>query len=676
MKRLLLSIPPKYVILVTLLAAALMFGSAIVELNESRSEFIHVLREHALSVSETIANSSSNIVSSGDEIEAQMADRLLNNAMLIARLDSLRPVTSAELRSIASENHIFRINIFDGKGRRILSNHPPDPHQQTLRPKHTPGEFIGPILRGEERTLVIGFKQARYEEGERFAVAVRRTRPGGGAIVLNIDAAELQEFRKRTGIGKMVSDLGNDEGIEFVVLQDREGILAASGQVRDMTAIDEDSAVVAALERDSVVLRETEFLGRSVFEVVRRLTVDDATVGVIRVGLSMDEVRTIEDRMQRRLLVMTIVLAILSLVIGAFILLSRNIRIVSERFAEHQMMTAGILEQMHDAVITLNGIGVITIMNGKAEELFGRTAQDSIGRSVDDLSGSRLSIVKRFLAEPRTAFEAEMESAEENGPRRSLLVARSITHRTDGAVETITFVIRDLTEMKRLQQEMQRKDKLTAMGELASGVAHEIRNPLNAISMIVQRFEREFTPKKGVKEYTELTGVLKSESSRINGIIMQFLSFARPKPVRKREVRLDEFAGYVASVFRSQAEERSVGFMVDASPVHCSMDDEQMTQAVLNLLQNALDATPRNGTIQLSMHRSESGIRITVADSGPGIEDTAKNKIFDLYFTTKSSGTGMGLAIVQQIVTQHAGTITVTDRSGGGAEFLIDLPLL
>ncbi|NUN71081.1 MAG: cache domain-containing protein, partial [Bacteroidetes bacterium] len=212
MKRLLQSIQPKYVILITLFAAVLMFGTAVLELNQSRSEIIHLLREHALSIAETIANSSSNIVSSGDEIEAQMAERLLNNALLIARLDSIRPVTAGELRSIAAANHIYRINILDRHGVRVVSNHPPEPHQRSLRPKHAPADFIGPVLRGEERTLIIGFKQARFEQGERFAVAVRRARKEGGAIVLNIDAAELQTFRKRTGIGRMVTDLGNDEG--------------------------------------------------------------------------------------------------------------------------------------------------------------------------------------------------------------------------------------------------------------------------------------------------------------------------------------------------------------------------------------------------------------------------------------------------------------------------------
>ncbi|NUN71201.1 MAG: PAS domain S-box protein [Bacteroidetes bacterium] len=433
---------------------------------------------------------------------------------------------------------------------------------------------------------------------------------------------------------------------------------------------------MAALERDSVVLRETEFLGRSVFEVIRRLTVDEATVGIIRVGLSMDEVRTIEERMQRRLVVMTIVFAILSLVIAAFILLSRNIRIVSGEFARHQMMTAAILEQMQDAVITLDSAGIVTIMNGRAEELFGCPSSAAIGRPLASLTDTRLTILLPFLQGDRTAFETELETDNAAPSRRSLLVDRSETRTVEGKPETVTFVIKDLTEMKRLQQEMQRKEKMTALGELASGVAHEIRNPLNAISMIVQRFEREFTPKKGVREYAELTGVLKSESSRINGIIQQFLGFARPKPVRKRSVRFDEFTGYTAAVFRSQADQQNVRFTVDAADGECAMDDEQMTQAVLNLLQNALDATPAGGEIRLAMQYHADAARIIVSDSGTGIPQELKQRVFDLYFTTKSSGTGMGLAIVQQIVLQHGGSISVGDRPGGGSEFRIDLPLV
>jgi signal transduction histidine kinase len=223
--------------------------------------------------------------------------------------------------------------------------------------------------------------------------------------------------------------------------------------------------------------------------------------------------------------------------------------------------------------------------------------------------------------------------------------------------------------------EVQRKDKLTAMGELASGVAHEIRNPLNAISMVAQRYEKEFTPRSGVKEYRVLTRVLKDESARVNTIIQQFLTFARPKRIQTQPVSTAALIDHVAALFRPQAAQHMVTFSVSVDDMQLMMDREQMTQALLNLLQNALQATPKNGTISLMFKKTLTGAHFIVQDTGTGIPDAVKGKIFDLYFTTKSNGTGIGLSITHQIISQHGGTIQVENNTPTGTLFTISLPL-
>lgn len=667
-------IQPRTVIVSALIVAALMFGSAIVELNENRNELFHLLQEHALSLSETIANSSENIVLSTDQIEHQISERLLNNALFIQRLDSLGLLSSGQLRSIAKTNDIFRINILSRTGERVLSNHTPDKHRQMLKEKHSPADFIAPILSGKQDRLVIGLKEARFEQGERYAVAVKRTKPGGGAIVLNLDAEELVRFRKRIGIGKLIQDLGNNEGIEYVVLQDRDGILAATKVVNDMSSVDNDLLLADVMDRDTVLTRQTKFETRDVYEVVRRLNIENAAVGVLRIGLSMDQIRMVDERMQRRLAIMSVVFMGLSLLIGAFLIATRKYNIVSRSYERYQLQTGNILEHMGDAVVVVDGNSVITVVNKQAETLFGMTAGGVIGKRIDDLSGDSAQCLKTILANKLRQFETTVRCPHVYNGERNVVVTRSEILSGDGSAESITVVIKDVTETKRLEMEMQRKEKLTAMGQLASGVAHEIRNPLNAIVMIAQRFQNEFQPKKGIREYNELTGVLKSESTRINGIIQQFLKFARPKPPQFSDINVAEFIDRVTALFRSQAAEKHIAFTSSSVKKMIMIDPELMTQALLNLLQNALDATPEYGTISLSARTSGTGTVIEVKDSGNGVPDDQKERIFNLYYTTKNKGTGLGLPITQQIIAQHNGTISVRNADPSGAVFTIELP--
>jgi len=649
-----------------------MFGSAFIELRQSRSELLHILQEHSLSLAETIERSSANVVLSTEQIEHQLSTRLLNNAYYIARLDSLGLLTRRDLQTFAAANYIYRINIFNGRGERVLGSHDTIPHATALGEKFSPREMLKPILEGKQKTLVIGLRQARFEEGQRYAVAIRRTKPGGGAVVLNLDAAELVEFRKRIGIGKLIKDLGDKNGIDYVVLQDREGILAATSQVEEMSSLDRDSVLAMATESDTMFTRQIDFKGHPTFEVVKRLTIEGSTAGVLRIGLSMDEIRSTEERMKRRLLIISIVLVVIGALVFSAIVVSQNYKLVSHQYALIKSFTGNILENMRDAVVTVDGENRITIFNREAEELFAVDAKKVTGMQIEELLETGAKCFPPIFA------AANEELALECSPGRTRVVSLSHTYtqKPDGSLESHTVVIKDLTEARRMQREIQRKDKLTAMGGLASGVAHEVRNPLNAISMIAQRFDREFVPRSGVKEYRALTNVLIKESARVNGIVQQFLRFARPPKLELKEVLAEQFVAHISTLFGAQAKARGVRFSSHTQLEGViRVDTAQMTQALLNLLQNALDATAEGKAISLEVNRKGGYVVFEVTDNGIGIPADRIERIFDLYFTTKPEGTGMGLAITQQIITQHQGMIEAQSELNKGTTFTISIPI-
>lgn len=669
----LFNIQPRYIVAIAITVMLVMVISAFIELSQSREEIFHLLQEEANSIAETIDRSGMNNILATQELEKSIADRLFNNAVYIARFDSIGILTPEILQEFCSQNNIFRINIFDKAGRRTVGSHKKDIEHELLPEKYSPIQFIKPILEGKVKRLTIGLKDARYESGQRYAVAISRTHKNGGAIVLNIDAADLLEFRKQIGIGKLIKDIGDNSGIEYVALQDDQGIVAASRSVDELSAIEDDSLLTNAFDNNTTLTRTAIFLDHEVFEVIKPFVIDSVTVGIFRIGFSMNEIRSINNRMQRRIIIMSIVLGILSILIVMAIVATQNYRISEKKYTAIQTFTGNVLEQMQDAVVTVDADSRITIFNKQAETLFRLKEKDVVGKRFSELPQvARICLLNIFGI---LESISEQNITCDDGGQRIILATISDSKKADGSIESRTAVIKDMTNARQLERELQRKDKLTAMGELASGVAHEIRNPINAISMIAQRFGKEFKPQTDENEYFELTRVIKSEAQRINNIIKQFLNFARPPKLNIENFNPQEYFQHISALFASQASAKRVSFKIELQCTKdISIDREQFTQAMLNLLQNALDATPTDGIISLSCIEDENETRITVSDSGKGIQKEELNKIFDLYYTTKHDGTGMGLAITQQIITQHQGNIVVQSEIGKGSKFIITLP--
>ena len=232
------------------------------------------------------------------------------------------------------------------------------------------------------------------------------------------------------------------------------------------------------------------------------------------------------------------------------------------------------------------------------------------------------------------------------------------------------------------EEALRRRDRLTAMGELASTVAHEVRNPLNAIAMAARRLTREFATSSDrpadpadLAELKDLLAVVEGETRRIDAIVQQFLEFARPPALVRQDVNLAGFARGLVEAHRPLAATRSVMLDLDAAGAgRASVDPSQLRQAADNLVRNAIEATPSGGRVRVGVRREGAEQVLEVEDSGAGIVPEHLPKIFDLYFTTKPGGTGVGLAVTHQIVSAHGGTIEVDSRPGQGTRMTIRLP--
>ncbi len=668
-------IKPKYIILISVVIALLMIISAYYELNENKQEAYHLLNEYANSMIYTVDKSSANTIVSDQEMENLLSQHLIGVAKNVARLETVTKISNNLLKDIAVENEIYRINIFDKYGEKLFSNSVSDSFHLQQKGKYSPKDFIEPILKGNKSEIIIGLKEARREKGSRYAVAVRRMANLGGAIVVNLNAESYLEFRKKIGFGKMITDIGEKSGIEYIVLQNYKEIVAANKPVEGLSKTTDDSFLKSIYNKDTTAVRVNIFQDKKVYEVIKPFIIDSENLGLFRIGLSMDEIINIENRMYRRAAIISLILIVISVIVISVIVSNQNYNIVSEEYKKIKTFTGDILANMSQAVITINKYGVIEIFNRNAELLFLLKSSNTIGKNINDVFINMTSGLLKILIDKKEVYNYEIQCEINNTEKKIISVSSTSDFDEFNILESFTVVISDVTDIKNVEKQKQQNEKMIAMGELASAVAHEVRNPLNSINMISQRFEKEFFGRIDSDEFKTLTEVLNSESKRVNVIIEQFLRFARPPKLQIMDVNVREFSDEIKKIFEIQAKSKNIDFTVNGFEDNViKIDSGLMKQVILNLLQNALDSVNDKGKIEFNFKNLHNKYIFEVKDDGKGICEENINKVFDLYYTTKPNGTGLGLSIVQQIINQHKGSIIVESENNKGAVFTIELP--
>ncbi|MBI2216881.1 MAG: hypothetical protein HYU51_06245 [Candidatus Rokubacteria bacterium] len=233
---------------------------------------------------------------------------------------------------------------------------------------------------------------------------------------------------------------------------------------------------------------------------------------------------------------------------------------------------------------------------------------------------------------------------------------------------------RHLRELSALEAEMERRERLAALGDVAAAFAHEVRNPLNAVSMGLQRLASEFVPEPA-EEYGRFVSVIQGEVRRLNTIVEQFIALARPLPLKPARFALGDLFGELAALLEPEARRAGVTLAVEGGGVASIVADrDRLKQVLLNLVLNAIQAMGGSGRVAISAERARDGVVLAVADTGPGIAPEALARVFDPYFTTKRGGLGLGLTIARRIVEAHGGAIDVESHAGRGTRFRVRLP--
>ena len=233
---------------------------------------------------------------------------------------------------------------------------------------------------------------------------------------------------------------------------------------------------------------------------------------------------------------------------------------------------------------------------------------------------------------------------------------------------------------RALHAQLEEESRMAYVGTLAASIAHEVRNPLSSVKMNVQMMEKRLERLADPDEVEYFHGKverIKGEVDRLEDSISHFLAFARPAPLRARMVLLNEVVDNVLEFLHPQCQSRNIRLVRDyaRSLPDVELDPGQFAQAVQNLVLNAVQALDRGGRITVTTATADGGVALSVADDGPGIPADTQHKIFDVFFTTREGGTGLGLNIVSRIVEEHRGKLTIDSKPGEGATFRIELPI-
>jgi signal transduction histidine kinase len=308
-----------------------------------------------------------------------------------------------------------------------------------------------------------------------------------------------------------------------------------------------------------------------------------------------------------------------------------------------------LVESVRAFVLALDESGKITTWNRELERVTGYARSEKVGTDGRSLVGPD----DRPVDLPLKA-----------GGKRKVRWRRSEVKGRDERT-TVYAVGADVTEEEEILRRMLRSERLAAVGTMAAGLAHEVRNPLNSASLQLTVLERRLDRGDDATTTRPIAHIIKSEIDRLDRLVREFLAFARPHPLEPKPVDVGELLASVAVLIAPEAEAARIVIAVEVGAGLPAVlgDGERLRQVLLNLTRNAIEAmAERGGRLRLGARPSDAGVDIDVEDDGPGFGEDLP--VFDAFFTTKSHGTGLGLAIVHRIIADHGGTIRVESRPG------------
>jgi len=529
----------------------------------------------------------------------------------------------------------------------------------------------------------------------------------GEALIRSFEAGA------RTGAGlewgsvqlqKLLIETARQPGVVYLIIADTQGLIVADS---DPSMVGEiygwNLDLKAAARRTSAAWRRiADDQGAHTFEVYRGFSspdgpfpgfqkqadlpdsrgADDRTLEnagqprnyVIFVGLDMGPVLAAREQDTRNAVITGLSLLLIGFAGMVSLFLAQGYRSVRGSLSRARAFSDSLVNHMPIGLVAMDPGKRIIAFNETAEALFGLPAGDVLGRTSEETLPEIITETTEGLGATQQILEKETDCPVSRERTIPLSIIATRLQDDEGNFFGYVILFRDLTEVQHLKRELERNRRLAAIGSLASGVAHEIRNPLSSIKGFATYLRERY---RDNPEDLQVTDIMIQEVERLNRVIGQLLEFSRPLILNRKEATIEPILRHAMKMIEIQALEKGVSLEVDFGRMvpDLLLDSDRMTQVFLNLTLNALNAMEKGGTLSLRVTQSgDRTVRVDISDTGTGIGKEELGRIFDPYFTTRPSGTGLGLPIAQRIVEAHGGEILVSSEPGRGTVFSVLLP--
>ncbi|MFV1957613.1 MAG: ATP-binding protein, partial [bacterium] len=334
-----------------------------------------------------------------------------------------------------------------------------------------------------------------------------------------------------------------------------------------------------------------------------------------------------------------------------------------------------------NGLITMDRDGYITSFNRMAEQILDTPAEKALGKSPYQVWGDTdaVSVMASLLQGEDSAGEVKLRWTAKDKSDRILEMSATVIRESDGKAVGHLALFSDLTEKKELEDRVKRTDRLAALGTLAAGLAHEIKNPLTAIRTFVQLMPERHKRADFLEKFNR---TVPRELDRVNNLLEDLLDLVRRPTLNITRVQVGDLVDHILETLEPEIEMRGVVVdkVIDAGTQPVRADAEYLSRAIFNIVLNAVQAMPQGGTLRISSEvryvpGEEEAVLINISDDGFGIPEEYIDQIFNPFFTDKEKGTGLGLAVTNKIIEDQDGSITVKSERGKGTDFTINLPV-
>lgn len=381
-----------------------------------------------------------------------------------------------------------------------------------------------------------------------------------------------------------------------------------------------------------------------------------------------------------RQLIQIVILSLITILVGIGGMLSfatlRGLRGSQLRIGKMQAFTDILVSSLPVGLIATDASGKIQICNDAVQELLELSEKEITGKMPFDCLHKKVAsaFLGNSVDSPKKKLDKEIEIINHAGKKKSLHLASKVVFGKDGSFAGEVLLVRDLTELKYLEKELQRSERMAALGKMAAGVAHELRNPLSSIkglSVLLKSMVAD--NEKG----TDTAEILVKEVERLNRSIGELLDYAKPANLQKEFTSLVDILEKTKSLIEIDANIYGVEIIIDCQEdlPSLELDKDKINQLFLNLFLNSLQAMPDGGRLEVVASVENDSVCVDVRDNGTGIEPEHLSRVLDPYFTTKSDGTGLGLSMSSKIVEEHGGQLFISSTFGEFTNIRLTLPM-